>query len=339
MEEKQGALLPEVYSEAELQRIEAHIETYFGEFANVFHEIVSPDIHVDICIVEPTEARPFYTLVTMGMGAHRMHLPQELEGKGLDRAEVLICLPAHWQVQSGEERWYWPLRWLKIVARLPGEEDSWVGWGHTVPNGGPFAEDTALSGVLIDHPYRFGEEAASCYLGQGEVVQFYQLIPLYEEEMAFKLAHGVEGLYSLWPDGFSDIVEKGRQNYALHAAPPKEGKPFLLSGSEMRPLLQWEGPEGCIATDRILVDGAKVGYCYRERPMEGVPDSGWRFFAGDEDDAYLEDAEKSGIYALNTICNYDEGVIPLLEAPVGTAFYRDEQGTFCEDTGFTLDED
>ena len=31
-----------------MEAVEGHIEEYFGEFENVFHEIVSPDIHVDI---------------------------------------------------------------------------------------------------------------------------------------------------------------------------------------------------------------------------------------------------------------------------------------------------
>ncbi|MCC8361803.1 DUF2185 domain-containing protein [Lysobacter sp. A6] len=34
-----------------------------------------------------------------------------------------------------------------------------------------------------------------------------------------------------------------------------------------------------MASDRITVDDAKVGYCYREDPEDSV-DSGWRFFAG-----------------------------------------------------------
>ena len=54
------------------RQVEAHIEQHFGHFSNVFHEIASPDIHVDIAIVEPTPERNYYTLVTMGMGAHRM---------------------------------------------------------------------------------------------------------------------------------------------------------------------------------------------------------------------------------------------------------------------------
>ena len=69
---------PEVYSEDEMSAIEQHIKNTFGEFENVFHELVSPDIHVDICVVPPSDERDYYTLVTMGMGAHRMNVPEEL---------------------------------------------------------------------------------------------------------------------------------------------------------------------------------------------------------------------------------------------------------------------
>ena len=37
---------PEVYTEEEMEAVEGHIEQYFGKFENVFHELVSPDIHV-----------------------------------------------------------------------------------------------------------------------------------------------------------------------------------------------------------------------------------------------------------------------------------------------------
>lgn len=55
-------------------------------------------------------------------------------------------------------------------------------------------------------------------------------------------------------------------------------------GDVMKGLFHWEFPEGCFATDRILVDGCKVGYMYREEPDSdsSMPDSGWRFNAGDE---------------------------------------------------------
>ncbi len=91
------------------------------------------------------------------------------------------------------------------------------------------------------------------------------------------------------------------------------------------------GPQGCFATDRILVDGCRVGYCYmgRSRSRGGRGDSGWRFTAGDESDSYMDDPPgRSGIYHLNTLCNYDPDIIPLLDSEPGTAWCRDQSGVF-----------
>ena len=92
-------------------------------------------------------------------------------------------------------------------------------------------------------------------------------------------------------------------------------------------LLDWEGADGCFATNRITVEGSKVGYCYREQP-DGDWDSGWRFTAGDESEAYMDDPNNAGIYKLNTICNDDPDIVPLLITPAPCGFERDENGVF-----------
>lgn len=107
-------------------------------------------------------------------------------------------------------------------------------------------------------------------------------------------------------------------------------KEFLLRAKDIRPLLQTH--MGCIATDQITVDGEKVGFCYREKTDGTHPDSGWRFFSGNENDAYLDNPDNSSVFALNTIANYDPDIIPLLDSPAGTAFFRDpETGDFVLD--------
>lgn len=202
---------PEVYDEEEVEALDAHIEKYFGASENVFHEIVSPDIHVDIYVIEPTPARNFYTLITVGMGAHLMDVPEELDEYKLKRAEMVIYLPADWDIYNGDEEYYWPLRWLKILARLPIKHDTWLGWGHTVPNGGPFADNTLLSGVMLINPEDVEEGAAICELPNGEEVNFYQVIPVYEEEMNYKIEHGAEGLLDKMAD-VSSVVDLNRRN-------------------------------------------------------------------------------------------------------------------------------
>lgn len=108
-------------------------------------------------------------------------------------------------------------------------------------------------------------------------------------------------------------------------------KKWAVPGDQMKELLEdWEGADGCIATDRILVDGSPVGYMYREEPDNGW-DSGWRFMAGDETREYMDNADNSGIYKLNTLCNCDPDIIPLLTSPYGTAFIRGEDGSFSKE--------
>ena len=85
---------------------------------------------------------------------------------------------------------------------------------------------------------------------------------------------------------------------------------------------------GCIASDRITVDGRRVGYMYRDRPRHNA-DTGWRFLAGDESDDYMNDTDHHHVHAVNTIANYDNDILPFIDAPIGSAFARNpETGRF-----------
>lgn len=97
-------------------------------------------------------------------------------------------------------------------------------------------------------------------------------------------------------------------------------KKFKLSGEEIKPLL--EGYGACIASDMITVDGYPVRFAYREAPDRDV-DSGWRFFSGYESDEYTNNPSNAGIYNVNTIANYDPSIIPIIDAPIGMAFEKE----------------
>ena len=213
---------PEVYSEDEMSAIEQHIQSTFGAFDQVFHELDSPDIHVDICVVPPSERRNYYTLVTMGMGAHRMNVPKELAEYKLERAELAIALPPDWKLDKDsmqEERWYWPIGLLKVLARLPISNDTWLGFGHTMEKQSPFAEDTELCAAILTGPQDMDLDTCGevCILPGGEEVNFYQVLPLYREEMEYKLEHDADALlerlaavsFVVCPDRPSCLEEEG----------------------------------------------------------------------------------------------------------------------------------
>ena len=115
-------------------------------------------------------------------------------------------------------------------------------------------------------------------------------------------------------------AEKGRASvYAFDMS----SKRFRLAADQITALAVGYG--SCFATDRIVVDGAPVGYCYRESPDSPL-DSGWRFFAGDESDSYVDDPTNVGLYDVNTIANYDSAVLPILDSPYDSAFERNRSG-------------
>ena len=104
---------------------------------------------------------------------------------------------------------------------------------------------------------------------------------------------------------------------------------------EIEELIEWNEPngEGCFVSDKITKEGFKVGYMYREQPDVGVPDSGWRFMAGNEDDNYVNNPDNLHIFAINTVCNYDRDIIPYLKSKVGSAYIRTGNDMFEVDDG------
>ncbi len=89
------------------------------------------------------------------------------------------------------------------------------------------------------------------------------------------------------------------------------------------------GNPGCIITKKALEE-ERVGYMYCEEPDEAFPDSGWRFFVGDESDEYVNNAENLTVCALNTVCNIAPDIIAYLHADIGSGFGRSESGWEAE---------
>ncbi len=104
-------------------------------------------------------------------------------------------------------------------------------------------------------------------------------------------------------------------------------KKFKLAASDICDVARGHG--ACFATDKITVDGERVGFMYREKPDKDI-DSGWRFTAGTESEEYMNDATKLAIYDVNTIANYDPDIVPFLDSPIGSAFERDDDDEFVE---------
>lgn len=151
-------------------------------------------------------------------------------GQSEDRfAELCILLPKDWPIQTEnyklleevfkDENSFWPIRWLKIIARFPHEFDTWIGWGHTIPNGeaaNPFSDNTKLGCMLImpgiSLPLSFFELKVS----DEKTIKFFCLYPLYKEEMNYRLQKGTDKLLEKFDKyKISDVININRPNTCL----------------------------------------------------------------------------------------------------------------------------
>lgn len=181
-----------------IEAISAHIEKFVGPIHQVFHELISDLVHIDVHWVRPSKDRPYHVLVTSGMSDRPMTVPDGAET--FQFAELLISLPKDWKLSQKafeDEANYWPIRLLKMMARLPHEYETWLGSGHTVPNGDPeepYADNTKFSCALVLPPLNFDDEFSRLTLDDGREICFYSIVPMYREETAFKLNNGLDKL-------------------------------------------------------------------------------------------------------------------------------------------------
>lgn len=60
----------------------------------------------------------------------------------------------------------------------------------------------------------------ACRLPGGETVRFYQVLPLYEEEMDFKVKHGADALLDRFGKEAPDLVDIHRKTSARRRPSP-----------------------------------------------------------------------------------------------------------------------
>ena len=208
-----------LYSEEELDQYDRYIIEQFGEYQEVFHEIVSPDIHLDVIIIPPTEENYYYKLITMGMGAYKMNVPDQFKQYELERAELVLYLPPTWNIKSDKEEDYWPIRQLKTLARLPIQCNTWLGFGHTVSSdaeNSAYANNTKFCSMMLLTAVNKNFEKLDFRMNTKGKINFYQLFPLYKEELEYKREHDADALLDLFSDDdIMPIVKIDRVNYGI----------------------------------------------------------------------------------------------------------------------------
>lgn len=208
------------------EHISNFICKYFGVAKpDVFNELISEIIHVDVFCVPPTEEKPYHTLMTSGMSALPMTFTDDISREYAEnncRCELMMLLPKEWNIKStASTLWNWPINVLKMSARYPHSEKTWIGERHDIKFTEPvepFAENTELCALMFIRP---ADEKLRYITGEGDMkINIYIAVPLYKEELEFKLEHGTEALLEkLFGSGeISDsafVVDINRKNVCI----------------------------------------------------------------------------------------------------------------------------
>ena len=208
----QKNFLNSVYTENDKKEIILDIENHFGSCLTILHEIVSDEIHIDIAVIPPTEEMDFYKLFTIGMGSKKMNTPKSFKQQKLERAELAMFISNDWNINPNDVKYHWTINLLKTVARMPFNQNTWIGEGHSIDlvnaeNHGGFAGALLLS-------LQSGDNAI--VLNSGKHLNFYLTVPIFKDEMLYKNHNGCDKLLDLFDNnGLTPIIDFNRKHCCL----------------------------------------------------------------------------------------------------------------------------
>jgi len=177
--------------------LDNHIDQFFDfDDVVVWKDKRNDELRIDIYHVKPSENRDFHLLITSGMSRSPMNVPEN--AGDFKYGELLAILPADWDLsQEGlkDSNNYWPVLWLKNLARIPQQFNSWLCYGHSIPNGDPSKPiaDTEFQGVVIMDSTTLPEDFLEVKVGS-DTLYLYTVIPVYAEEMEYKIEQGIDAL-------------------------------------------------------------------------------------------------------------------------------------------------
>ncbi len=201
----------------EIGKMYKHIEKYIGRPDYINIDTMTDDVDVNLYTLLANNKRRYHTLITAGMSGLPTLVPEDQSV--WKYTELMIYLPESWPVskesiKNFEE--YWPIGWLRKLSKFPHENKTWFCWGDTIPNGEmpvPFASNTDLCCMLLLPPIQEDEDFFELKINNEKTIRFLVVVPIYKEEMEFKLKNGYGKLLDKFDiNNINDIININRLN-------------------------------------------------------------------------------------------------------------------------------
>ncbi|GAB1511901.1 DUF2185 domain-containing protein [Actinophytocola sp. KF-1] len=130
------------------------------------------------------------------------------------------------------------------------------------------------------------------------------------------------GWYTSWGDGAYPVHRDLAEDGTLLRVRVELGAEEIVRRQRRFERL-WFGDlaQLAIVSNRVARDGEPAGWLYREGP-DNERDSGWRVFAGDEPEEYVDDVGNCSLVPLRELISADPRVEAVLTTPAPAAFER-----------------
>ncbi len=176
-------------------REQAYTELLGPEF-QVHHELLPLIPHIDVYCFSPQGPREFFTFITGGMSDLPMNAPSQL-GREARRVEFVFYTE---QASEHDAQQYAEL--LRRLAHFAHDNQAWVHWGHTIPNGTPPSpmlgtknlDTLLLMWSIVDPDSTLGERLVI----DGDPVNLVWCVPITSAESRYKLDRGANALYEVF---------------------------------------------------------------------------------------------------------------------------------------------
>jgi hypothetical protein len=188
---------------------EAAYGRLFGEMLTVSHELIPQIPHIDVYTFRRKKGDGFvYALVTGGMSDLPMTMPRGGE-QAPKRVELIFYCA------EPRDEYIRTLRWL---GHFPHDSKSWLGQGHTIPNGNPqepFHGSADLDTFLFVPPIVAKDQTLPEELKlRDEPVHFLWVVPLTTAECDYKLEKGLDAILGLFQENrHPHVYDPTRKSY------------------------------------------------------------------------------------------------------------------------------
>lgn len=180
----------------EMEKLTAHFDAYFGQTDSLVLHPAAMEPHIDTLLYEPTDALPYWKLVTMGASDYRM--PQKPAPLSDRNEYIMLVEPSVNLHDAATVNPY--LKILMEVALYPQLNQCLVSYGHSLEWEPEDGEE--MVGAFLEFPQIIPDpNVLRCKLGLMKTVTCLLVVPLTRPEIDHLLEIGPEAFSEwLFPD-------------------------------------------------------------------------------------------------------------------------------------------